>query len=53
MVNAGPVALPHIAPGERAELYLKFADRGTKVSFDKVPDLTAVEFLRYGEYFPD
>ncbi|MBS1819171.1 MAG: hypothetical protein JSU08_14650 [Acidobacteria bacterium] len=38
---------------ERAELYLKFADKGTKVSFDEVPDLTAEQFLTYLDFVPD
>lgn len=38
---------------ERAEVYLAFADKGTRVSFDKVPDLTPEQFLEYSEYFPD
>lgn len=38
---------------ERAELYLKFADKGSKVSFDKVQDLTPEQFLEFSEYFPD
>jgi hypothetical protein len=38
---------------ERADVYLKFADRGSSVAFDKAPDLTAEEFGRYAEYYPD
>lgn len=38
---------------ERAEVYLDFADRGSKVSFDKVPDLTPEEFETYSEHFID
>jgi len=54
VVKAGPPNLPEVASErERAELYLKFADKGTKVSFDKVPDLTPEEFQQYSEYFPD
>ena len=54
VVKAGPPNLAQItSERERAELYLKFADSGTKVSFDKVPDLTAEEFQQYSEYFPD
>lgn len=54
VVKTGP---PNLAAGlserERAELYLKFADKGTRVSFDKVSDLTADQFLEFAEYFPD
>lgn len=38
---------------ERAELYLKFSDRGSRVSFDGAPDLTAADLSAYAEYFPD
>lgn len=54
VVKAGPLNLPQIASErERAELYLKFADKGTKVSFDKVPDLTPGEFQEFSDYYPD
>ena len=54
VVKAGPPNLAQIeSERDRAELYLKFADKGTKVSFESVPDLTAEEFGRYSEYFPD
>lgn len=54
VVKAGPPDLASIvSERERAEVYLTFADKGTKVSFDKVPDLTAEQFLAYSEHFPD
>ena len=54
VVTAGPPNLPQItSERERAELYLKFADKGTKVVFDKVPDLSPEQFQHYSEYFPD
>ncbi len=53
VVKIAPPNLARMKPGERAERYLQFADRGSKVSFDKMPDLTADEFLRYATYFPD
>ncbi len=54
VVKAGPPNLAQIASErERAELYLKFADKGTKVSFDKVPDLTPEAFQEYSDYYPD
>lgn len=54
VVKAGPPDLAAIvSERERAEVYLTFADKGTKVSFDKVPDLTAEQFLAYSEHFPD
>lgn len=54
IVRAGPPNLSAVdSERERAELYLTFADKGTRVSFDKAPDLTAEQFLEYAEYFPD
>jgi hypothetical protein len=54
VVKTGPPNLSAVdSERQRAELYLEFADKGTRVSFDKVPDLTAEQFLEYGEYFPD
>ena len=54
VVKAGPPTLAQTtSERDRAEMYLKFADKGTKVSFDKVPDLTPDEFQQYSEYFPD
>jgi len=54
VVNAAPPNIAQIkSERERAEAYLKFADKGSKVSFDKVPDLTPEEFMQYSEYFPD
>ena len=54
VVKAGPPNLAQLASDRaRADVYLKFADRGTRIAFDKVTDLTAEEFGRYSEYFPD
>ncbi|MGC4080889.1 MAG: hypothetical protein QM736_01905 [Vicinamibacterales bacterium] len=54
IVKAGPPNLADIgSERERAELYLRFADKGTRVSFDKASDLTADQFLEFSEYFPD
>ncbi len=53
VVKIAPSNLARMEPRERAERYLEFADRGSKVSFDKTTDLTADEFRRYGTYFPD
>jgi hypothetical protein len=54
VVKIGPPELARAATDrERAEIYLKFADKGSRVSFDKVPDLTPEEFMQYSEYFPD
>lgn len=38
---------------ERAELYLKFSERGSRVSFEGAPDLAAAALGAYAEYFPD
>jgi hypothetical protein len=54
VVKLNPPALARAtSESQRAELYLDFADKGSRVSFDKVPDLSAEQFLQYGEYFPD
>jgi hypothetical protein len=54
VVKTGPPNLAQTtSERERAEMYLKFADKGTKVSFDTVEDLTAEQFQQYEEYFPD
>lgn len=53
VVNAAPPDIVRMPERERAEQYLKFADRGSKVSFDKSPDLSPEEFQRYSEHFPD
>ncbi|MFN7983259.1 MAG: hypothetical protein U0Q11_15515 [Vicinamibacterales bacterium] len=54
VVKAGPPNLAQVtSERERAELYLKFADKGTKVSFDKVQDLTPEAFQEYADYYPD
>ncbi len=54
VVKIGPPALAQASTErERAELYLQFADKGSKVSFDKVPDLTPEQFLQFSEHIPD
>lgn len=54
VVKLGPATMGEAtSERERAELYLRFADKGSKVSFDKVPDLTPEQFLEFSEYFPD
>jgi len=42
-----------ISPRDRAELYLKFSERGSTIAFDKAPDLEAAGLARYSEYLPD
>jgi len=54
IVKFAPPALAQAGSDrERADLYLKFADKGSKVSFDKVPDLTPERFLAFSEHIPD
>jgi len=54
VVKIGPANLSLLkSDRERADVYLKFADRGSRVSFDKVPDLTSEQFRQYADYFPD
>lgn len=38
---------------ERAEAYLKFSERGSRVDFGPVEDLDADEWAQYSTYFPD
>jgi hypothetical protein len=53
IVTIAPDGLAEATPNARAERYLRFADRGLKVSFKGVPDLTADAFRKYESYFPD
>ena len=54
IVRISPGNLGQLAPGPaRAELYLKFSDRGSTVAFDKTQDLEAAELAQYSEYLPD
>lgn len=53
VVRITPPRLAEMDPGQRAEAYLKFADRGSKVDFTKTADLKAEEFLAFEAYLPD
>ena len=53
LVMMAPHGLAEATPRARAERYLRFADRGLKVTFKGVPNLTVEEFRRYLSYFPD
>jgi hypothetical protein len=53
VVKTGPSNLAELSERARVEEYLKFADRGARVSFDKARDLTADEFLAFSDYLPD
>ena len=53
VVKLTPAGLAEMVPRRRAEEYLKFAARGSQVSFKNVPDLTGDAFREYVTYFPD
>ena len=53
VVRMAPKGLAAMTPRQRAEAYLKFSDKGEKVDFGKVADLTPDEFLAYQSYVPD
>lgn len=54
VVNAAPATLARVeSERQRAEMYLRFADRGSRVSFDRGRDLSADEFQQFADYFPD
>lgn len=54
VVRISPGNLAQITSGRaRAELYLKFSERGTTVAFDTARDLEAAELAQYSEYLPD
>jgi hypothetical protein len=54
IVRISPGNLAQLTSGRaRAELYLKFSERGSTVAFDKAQDLEAAEFAEYSEYLPD
>ena len=54
VVRISPGNLAQLTSGRaRAELYLKFSERGSTVAFDKTEDLEAAELAQYSEYLPD
>lgn len=54
VVQLHPATLDRLnSDRERADLYLKFSGRGSRVAFDSVPDLKADELAQYSTYFPD
>jgi len=54
VVRISPANLAQLTSGRaRADLYLKFSERGSTVAFDKAPDLEAKEFAQYSVYLPD
>lgn len=48
-----PPGLADMKPAARADAYLKFADRGSKVDFEKAADLDPGAFLTFRHYLPD
>jgi hypothetical protein len=48
-----PPGLAGMTPRQRADLYLRFSDKGEKVDFGKEADLTAEEFTAYQTHVPD
>jgi hypothetical protein len=53
LVTLTPPGLTAMTPRQRAELYLKFSERGTRVDFEKIADMPPDEFLRFRTYVPD
>jgi hypothetical protein len=53
VVRMSPPGLATMKPMARAEAYLKFADRGTRVDFSKVEDIASDAFLAFRSYLPD
>jgi hypothetical protein len=53
VVTLSPPGLSGMTLRERAETYLKFADKGSKVDFSKSSDLTAEKLLSYQTYAID
>ena len=53
VVTISPARLARMTRTERAEFYLDWADKGSRIDFGDVPDLTPEEFLAYRTYVPD
>ena len=54
VVRISPANLAQLTSArDRAELYLKFSERGSAVAFDKARDLQAAELAQYADYLPD
>lgn len=53
VVKVVPPRLAQLKPTDRAELYLDYADRGTRVDFSRGRDLTAEQFLEFESHNPD
>jgi hypothetical protein len=53
IVKLVPPGLAAMSPRERAELYLKFGDRGSRVNFESGADLSTDEFRGFQSHLPD
>lgn len=53
IVTLTPPRLATMSESDRAEEYLKFSDRGSRVDFERVPDLSPEQFLAFQNYLPD
>ena len=53
IVKLVPPGSAAMSPRERAELYLRFGDRGSRVNFESGADLSADEFRGLQSYLPD
>jgi hypothetical protein len=53
VVTLTPPRLATMSEMDRAEEYLKFSDRGSRVDFEKVPNLSTNQFLTFQTYNPD
>ncbi len=53
IITLTPPRLATMSEPDRAEEYLKFSDRGSRVDFSKVPDISAQHFLSFKNYLPD
>jgi hypothetical protein len=53
VTTLAPPALARMNRTQRAEFYLDFADKGSRIDFGRAADLTPEEFLAYQTYVPD
>jgi hypothetical protein len=53
VVTLTPPRLATMSEMDRAEQYLKFSERGSRVDFEKAPNLSASQFVTFQTYNPD
>ena len=53
VATVAPPQLARMNRTQRAEFYLDFADKGSRIDFGHVADLTPEQFLAYQTYVPD